>query len=90
MSTRPKNIPECVSTCLSLALLAASCLPVWGQVQDSSDREPDLSAVRELRQQIEDNDSLEAGLKTQLLELYAQAISDLEAAVQAEARRVFF
>ena len=79
------SIPR-VSTCLTLALLAATCFPVFGQVQETSDSELDLRSVRELRQQIEDNDSLEAGLKTQLLELYAQAISDLEEAAQADAR----
>jgi chromosome segregation ATPase len=61
-------------------------LPVFAQIEETSDREPDLGSVRELRQQIEDNDGLEAGLKTQLLDLYAQAIRDLEAAAQAEAR----
>jgi hypothetical protein len=69
MSKRPKNIPERVSTCLSFVLLAATCLPLFGQGQETSDNELDLRAVRELRQQIEDNNSLEAGLKTQLLEL---------------------
>jgi len=83
---RPKNIPERVSTCLTLVLLAASCLPVFAQIDDTSDRQLDLGSVRELREQIQDNDVLEAGLKTQLLELYAQAINDLEAAEQAEVR----
>ncbi|MCH8017646.1 MAG: hypothetical protein IH917_13595, partial [Acidobacteria bacterium] len=86
MGTRPKNIPECVSTCLSLAFLAATCLPLFAQLEETSDREPDLRSVRELRQQIEDNDGLEAGLKTRLMDLYAQAINDLESAAQAEAR----
>ena len=85
MSRRPKNIPERVSTYLTIIFLAATCLPLFGQGQET-DSELDLSSVRELRQQIEDNDGLEAGLKTQLLELYAQAISDLEEAAQAEAR----
>ena len=86
MSTRPKNIPKRVSVCLTVALLAATCLPLFAQGQDTADSELDLRSVRELRQQIEDNDGLEAGLKTQLLELYAQAVSDLEGAAQAEAR----
>lgn len=86
MGTKPKNIPECVSTCLSLALLAATCLPLFAQLEETSDREPDLRSVRELRQQVEDNDGLEAGLKTWLMDLYAQAINDLESAAQAEAR----
>ena len=86
MSTRPKKIPESISTCLSLALLAASCLPVFAQIEETSDREPDLRSVRELRQQVEDNDGLEAGLKTRLMDLYTQAINDLESAAQAEAR----
>jgi len=85
MSRRPKNIPERVSTYLTIIFLAATCLPLFGQGQET-DSELDLSAVRELRQQIEDNDSVEAGLKTQLLELYTQAVSDLEAAAQADAR----
>ena len=79
------SIPR-VSTCLTLALFAASCFPVFGQGQETSDSELDLRSVRELRQQIEDNDGLEAGLKTQLLELYAQAINDLEGAALADAR----
>ena len=86
MGKRPKNIPKRVSVCLTVALLAAACLPLFVQGQDTADSELDLRSVRELRQQIEDNDGLEAGLKTQLLELYAQAISDLEAVAQAEAR----
>ena len=86
MSEAPKNIPERVSTCLTAVFLAMTCLPLFGQVQETSDSELDLRSVRELRQQIEDNDGLEAGLKTQLLELYAQAISDLEEAAQADAR----
>ncbi|MEE8462854.1 MAG: hypothetical protein V3S50_12110 [Acidobacteriota bacterium] len=85
MSRTPQNIPERVSTYLTIIFLAATCLPLFGQGQET-DSELDLSSVRELRQQIEDNDGLEAGLKTQLLELYAQAISDLEEAAQAEAR----
>ena len=86
MSTTPKNIPKRVSVCLTVALLAATCLPLFAQGQDTADSELDLRSVRELRRQIEDNDGLEAGLKTQLLELYAQAISDLEEAAQADAR----
>jgi potassium efflux system protein len=86
MSKTPKNTPPRVSVCLTVAFLVATCLPLFAQGQEASDSELDLSAVRELRQQIEDNDSLEAGLKTQLLELYTQAVSDLEAAAQAEAR----
>jgi hypothetical protein len=85
MSKTPKNIPR-VYVCLTVALFAATCLPLFGQGQETSDSDLDPSAVRELRQQIEDNDSLEAGLKTQLLELYTQAVSDLEAAAQADAR----
>jgi len=86
VGTRPKNIPQRVSSCLCLALLTATCLPVFAQLEETSDSELDLGSVRELRQQIEDNDGLEAGLKTRLLALYAQAINDLEAAAQAEAR----
>ena len=86
MSRTPKNIPKRVSVCLTVALLAAACLALFVQGQDTADSELDLRSVRELRQQIEDNEGLEAGLKTQLLELYAQAISDLEAVAQAEAR----
>ena len=85
MSRTPKNIPR-VSVCLTVAFLVATCLPLFAQVEETSDRDLDLRSVRELRQQIEDNDSLEAGLKTQLLNLYDPAIGDLESAAQAEAR----
>jgi len=85
MSRTPKNIPR-ASVCLTVAFLVATCLPLLGQVEETSDRDLDLRGVRELREQIEDNDGLEAGLKTRLLELYAQAVSDLELAAQAEAR----
>ena len=86
MSTKLKNISERVLICLCLALLTVSCLPVFAQLEETSDSELDLGSVRELREQVEDNDGLEAGLKTRLLDLYAQAINDLEAAAQAEAR----
>ena len=61
-------------------------LPVLAQVEEASNRQLDLKSVRKLKRGVEKNASLEDGLQAQLLELYDQAIADLQAAAQAKAR----
>ena len=69
-----------------VTLVALTVLPVFAQIEETSQRQVDLKSVRKLRGQVEKNASLEDGLQARLLELYDQAISDLEAAAQAKAR----
>ena len=54
------------------------------QAEETSDRELSLTEVRSLRHQVESSSAPEEGQQKQLLELYDQAMADLESANQAQ------
>ena len=56
------------------------------QPEETSDRELSLTEVRNLRRQVESNAALEEKEQQQLLELYDQAVGDLETADRAQAQ----
>ncbi len=67
-------------------MILCSGSPLLAQVEEPSDRELSLTEVRSLRRQVEAKTGLEEGEQKQLLELYDQAIADLESANQAQTR----
>ena len=69
---------------VALSFILSSGPSLVAQAEETSDRELSLTEVRSLRHQVESSSAPEEGQQKQLLELYDQAMADLESANQAQ------